>query len=125
MRFADQQVVHVIVARTAAGSSARFVAAFACMFLGETKSAQQMNSSSSGALTDLLFSEPPSPMLSLNPARSRGMLMRHSTGGAVRAANSWLEDELVTERQGPPDLHVPPAFFPQQARPAGPRNAVP
>ena len=98
---ADQQVVHLIVARTAAGSSARFVAAFACMFLGEAKVSQQMNSGSSGALTDLL-SESLSPMTSLNPARSR--LMRHSTGSALRSNNSWLEEEHGVERCGLPVL---------------------
>lgn len=50
--FAGQQVVHLIVSRTATGSSCRFVAAFAVAFLQLTQSSMR-HRAASGLLSEL------------------------------------------------------------------------
>ena len=52
MGYAGQQVVHLIVSRTATGSSCRFVAAFAVAFLQLTQGSMR-HRAASGLLSDL------------------------------------------------------------------------
>lgn len=118
---AGQQVVHLIVSRTATGSSCRFVAAFAVAFLQLTQSSMR-HRAASGLLSELTeglsfsttwgsrgslpanTSLPSSPLGSPRKWWGLGARRNVSSFGSLDSSAGLEDDNMLVERCDIPDI---------------------